>query len=441
MIKTLKEAFRNKEMRTKILWTLLLLLVYRIGCWIPIPGIEPSTFAKSWRDSSAGNFLEILNMVAGGALANGAILALGVGPYITSSIVIQLLTIALPPLERLSKQGDEGRRKLAVYTRYVALAMSLAQAVAIVVSFNLSGDLKSNLFGAAVPGIVVAMVVILVLTAGSMFTVWIGDKITELGVSNGMSLLIFVGILSTASLAFFNSVVAVFDDINVIWTPILFAVTLVLIFFVITYVDLGERRIPVNYAKQVKGNKMYGGQQSHIPLKINAVGVIPIIFAFSLLNFPQLILSFWPESGAYAWYAKWIGLTTGNEPGRYINMTLTALLILAFSYFYASLSFNPEDVARNLQQNGGFIMGYRPGVPTMMYLKKVHNRMTFFGAVFLAVLALVPSLIFTSLFKGEQGLTNAFTSIGMLICVSVALEFDKQLQGMMLMKQYKGFLK
>jgi preprotein translocase subunit SecY len=253
-------------------------------------------------------------------------------------------------------------------------------------------------------------------------------------------MLIFVGILATASLAFFHSVTDVFDDINLIWTPILFSVILVLIFFVIVFVDLGERRIPVNYAKQVKGNKMYGGQQSHIPLKINAVGVIPIIFAFSLLNFPQLILSFWPDSAAYAWYDTWIG-ATGTGPGRYINMTLTALLILAFSYFYASLSFNPEDVARNLQQNGGFIMGFRPGPPTMLYLKKVHNRMTFFGAVFLATLALVPGLIFTTLFPGEQALTNAFTSIGMLICVSVALEFDKQLQGMMLMKTYKGFLK
>ena len=436
MIKTIIEALKQKDVRAKILWTLLLLLVYRIGCWIPIPGLEPDTFASDWKDSGAGEFLGILNAVAGGALQNGAILALGVGPYITSSIVIQLLTIALPPLERLSKQGNEGRRKLAVITRYVALIMSIAQATAIAVSFDLAGDLKGNLFGAVVPELVVTLIVILVLTAGSMFTVWVGDKITELGVSNGMSMLIFVGILSSGALAFADSLWPIFQgNFDNYYTPIVFVVTLTIVFFLIVFIDLGERRIPVTYAKQVKGNKMYGGQSSHIPLKVNSVGVIPIIFAFSLLNFPQLIMSFFPESGAYRWWAEWMG--TGTP----LNICLTALLILAFSYFYASIAFNPDDVARNLQQSGGFIIGFRPGPPTRDYLKKVHNRMTLFGAVFLAFMALVPSLVFEYLMPGSQALTNAFTAIGMLICVSVALEFDKQLQGLMMMKTYKGFLK
>jgi len=425
-----------KDVRTKILWTFGLLLVYRIGCFIPIPGISPEAFASSWRDSNAGSFLEILNQVAGGALENGAILALGVGPYITSSIVIQLLTIALPPLERLSKQGDEGRRKLAVYTRYAALFMSLAQAIAIAVSFNLAGNLNTRLFGEAVPEVITILIVILVLTAGAMFTVWIGDKITEHGVSNGMSMLIFVGILSTGALAFYNSIVEVFSDINAIVTPIVFIVTLVIIFALIVFVDLGERKIPVSYAKQIKGNKQYGGQSSHIPLKINSVGVLPIIFAFSLLNFPQLIFSFFQESNAYIWYATNMGM------GTWPNIILTSLLILAFSYFYASIMFNPDDVARSLQQNGGYIIGYRPGIPTRDYLRKVHRRMTFFGAVFLAFMALIPSIIFTAV-MGDQGniLANSFTSIGLLICVSVALEFDKQLQAAMMMKTYKGFLK
>ena len=447
MFKTLKEAFKMKDVRTKILWTVLLLLVYRVGCYIPIPGISPEAFTGvwneetgqydgGWRGSSAGGFLEILNSVAGGALANGAILALGVGPYITSSIVIQLLTIALPPLERLSKQGDEGRRKLAVYTRYAALFMSLAQAIAIAVSFASAGNLNTSLFGAAVPAVVVTLVVILVLTAGSMFTVWIGDKITEHGVSNGMSMLIFVGIISTGALAFFHSILDVFNDINAITIPIVFTVLLALIFFLIVYVDLGERRIPVSYAKQVKGNKMYGGQSTHIPLKINSVGVIPIIFAFALLNFPQLIFSFFQDTGAYVWYMTNMG--TGTWP----NIILTAGLILAFSYFYASISFNPEDVSKSLQQNGGYILGYRPGVPTRDYLKKVHNRMTLFGAIFLAFMALIPSIIFKAVMDGQVNvLADAFTSIGMLICVSVALEFDKQLQAAMMMKTYKGFLK
>ena len=441
MIKTIIRAFREKDVRTKILWTLFLLLIYRIGCWIPTPGLDPETFASSWRDSAAGNFLEILNMVAGGALQNGAILALGVGPYITSSIVIQLLTVVIAPLKRLTQQGDEGRRKIAVYTRYVALFMSLAQAIAIAVSFNVAGQIKGNLFGDMIPSVVVMMIIILTLTAGSMFTVWIGDKITEHGVSNGMSMLIFVGILSTGALALFNSIVRVFTDgVDYLVTPIVFIVTLVLIFLLIVFIDLGERRVPVTYAKQVKGNKQYGGQTSHIPLKVNAVGVIPIIFAISLLNFPQIILSFFPDSDAYAWYSKWIGIG-GSGPGQYINMVLTALLIFAFSYFYASINFNPEDVARNLQQSGGFILGFRPGPPTRDYLRKVHNRMTLFGATFLAFMALIPALLFSTLMEGEQALTNAFTSVGMLICVSVALEFDKQLQGLMLMKTYKGFLK
>ena len=443
MIKTIKDAFKMKDVRIKIFWTFLLLLVYRIGCFIPIPGIDPTVFTGAvdeggWRGSAAGGFLEILNSVAGGALANGAILALGVGPYITSSIVIQLLTIALPPLERLSKQGDEGRRKLAVYTRYAALVMSLAQAIAIAISFDLAGDTNPNLYGAAVPSVLVTLTVIVVLTAGAMFTVWIGDKITEHGVCNGMSMLIFVGIISTGALAFFHSIMDVFNDINAIVTPVVFIITLTLIFFLIVFVDLGERRIPVSYAKQIKGNKMYGGQSSHIPLKINSVGVIPIIFAFSLLNFPQLIFSFFSDSKAYVWYSTNMG--TGTWP----NIILTSLLILAFSYFYASIAFNPEDVSRNLQQNGGYIIGFRPGPPTRDYLKKVHNRMTLFGAVFLAFMALVPSVIFNAipaLREGGQGLTTAFTSIAMLICVSVALEFDKQLQASMMVKTYKGFLK
>jgi preprotein translocase subunit SecY len=270
-----------------------------------------------------------------------------------------------------------------------------------------------------------------------MFTVWIGDKITELGVSNGMSMLIFVGIIATGVGAFYSSIENVIKDISYISTPLIFVATLVLIFFLIVWVDLAERRIPVTYAKQVKGNKMYGGQSANIPIKINAVGVIPIIFAFSLLNFPQLIMSiFWPDSSAYSWYA------TNMGSGTIWNIALTSLLILGFSYFYASLSFNPDDVSRQIQQNGGFILGYRPGAPTRDYLRKVSNRITLFGAIFLMFMALVPSVLFKYA-VGEEGgaLLTAYTSIGLLIIVSVALEFEKQLQGHMLMKTYKGFLK
>jgi preprotein translocase subunit SecY len=441
MFKTLREAFKMPDVRKKILITLFLLLVYRIGCFVPIPGIEAGVFKSGIDSSGARDFLNLMSSLAGGALSKGAILALGVSPYITSSIVMQLMTIAIPSLERLSKQGDEGRRKIAVITRYVALFMALIQAIAIVVSFG-TGGIRGDLFG-QVPSFVISMIVILVLTAGSMFTVWIGDKITEHGVSNGMSMLIFVGILSTGVGAFYNSLGQVFGfaghtaNIGQLYVPIVFALVLFLIFFGIVFVDLGERRIPVTYAKQVKGNKMYGGQSANIPIKINATGVIPIIFAFSIINFPQLIMSiFWPGQPADIWYANNVGT------GTWLNIVLTALLILGFTYFYATLSFNPEDVSRQIQQNGGFILGYRPGKPTTDYLKKVSNRITLFGAIFLMIIALIPSLIFAQAFGDDVGsLLNAFTSIGLLISVSVALEFDKQLQGYMLMKTYKGFLK
>jgi len=437
MFKTLAQAFKQKDVRVKILITLSLLLVYRVGAFIPIPGINPDVFYRAIQGAGEGTaaFWNLISGLGGGALQNGAILALGVGPYITSSIVMQLLTIAIPGLERLSKQGDEGRRKIAVYTRYMALVMSLAQAIAIVLSLGIAGDITGNLFGASVPTAITAMIVILVLTAGSMFTVWIGDKITEHGVGNGMSMLIFVGIMSTGAAAFFVSITEVFDNIANIYTPIVFTIALTLIFFAIVFVDLAERRIPVTYAKQIKGNKMYGGQNANIPMKINAVGVIPIIFAFSILNFPQLIMSmFWPGRGATEWYAANMGT------GSWANIVLMSLLILGFSYFYASLSFNPEDVSRQIQQQGGFILGFRPGVPTRDYLRRVHNRITLFGALFLMIIALVPSLIFQAVTPGSM-LNNAFTSIALLIIVSVALEFEKQLQAQMLAKTYKGFLK
>jgi preprotein translocase subunit SecY len=446
MFKTIKDAFKMKDVRRKVLFTLLLLFIYRVGCWIPIPGIDPSVFGTDGSVADTGgtrDFLQLLSDLSGGALSNGAILALGVGPYITSSIVMQLLTIAIPALERLNKQGDEGRRKIAVYTRYVALAMSLAQAIAIVIAFGAADDMLIAIFGQHVPAPVVGAMVVLTLVAGSMFTVWIGDKITEHGVSNGMSMLIFVGIISTGVGAFYSSIGEAFGfvgdegmNLERLWIPITFVAVLLFIFFTIVFVDLAERRIPVNYAKQVKGNKMYGGQSQIIPLKINATGVIPIIFAFSMLQFPQLIMSIVaPESDAYIWYAEHLGA------GTPVNIILTSLLILGFTFFYATLAFNPDDVAKQLQQNGGMIYGYRPGQPTRDYLKRVSSRITLFGAIFLAVIALVPSLIFETVVPEGGMLLNAFTSIGLLIIVSVALEFDKQLQGQMMMKQYKGFLK
>ncbi len=441
MLKTLREAFAQKDLRHKILMTLGLMMLYCVGCFLPIPGIDPSVFSDAVNNSGSNSFLSLLSSLTGGALSKGAWFAIGVSPYITSSIVVQLLSVALPSLQRLSKQGSDGRKKIAVITRYVSLVLAIIQSIAIVVSINTVSS-KTLLWESA-PDFLIQVLVVISLVAGTMLTVWLGDKITEIGVANGMSMLVFVGILTSGITAFTNSIVKVFTEgIDAIVTPIVFLILLVLIFAFIVMFDLAERRIPVTYAKQVKGNKMYGGQSTNIPIKLNATGVMPIIFATALVNFPQLImqmlLSFNNQGviGAYDWYQTYMGT------GTWINIVVTSLLILGFSYFYATLMFNPEEVSLQIQRNGGFILGYRPGKPTTDYLKKVSRRITFFGAVFLMLVAMIPSLLFTNIpaISGDA-LTTAFTSIGMLVTVSVALEFDKSIQNQMLMKQYKGFLK
>ncbi len=434
MFKTLKEAFKIKDVRRKILITLLLLLIYRIGCWLPTPGIALGTYQEAV--SAGGDFLSVISAVSGSALANGALLALGVVPYINASIIMQLLTVAIPPLERLSKQGEEGKKKISMYTRICALILAIIQSIGIVVGFGVDSLDTSVFFGSA---FATGAVVVCILVAGAMFTVWLGEKITALGVGNGLSLLIFVGLLSSAGTAIFNTIAGISStNLENIWTLLIFLLMLVLIFGFIVWIDSAERRIPVQYAKQIKGRKMYGGQNTNIPIKINASGVMPIIFATAIISFPQLIMSiFWystEEGSAYMWYAENLGA------GTWPYVIIVAALILLFSYFYSTISFNPEDISRQIQQNGGFIPGYRAGKPTADYLKKVSNRITLWGAIFLALIALVPSFIF-SLIGSSGSLINAFSATGLLIVVSVALEIDKQLEAQLLMRNYKGFLK
>ena len=427
MFKTIVNAFKDKEIRKKILITIALLLVYRLGCWLPVPGINVEAFSAS---VDGQDFLSLLSSVSGGALANGAILALGISPYISASIIIQLLTIAIPSLERLSKMGDEGKKRISLYTKIAALVLAIVQAVAIVISYS------SALNTLTMPKWVVGAMVVTILVAGSMFTYWLGEKITSYGIGNGQSLLIFVGILSTAASSLYFVILNITKgSTESIWELLLFTLALVFIFAFIVFMDLGERRIPVQYAKQVKGRKMYGGQSTFIPIRVNSTGVMPIIFASSIITFPQLLFSiFWPNSGFYRWYSEWLGA------GGWIYIILTGLLILFFAYFWTQITFNTEDISRNIQQNGGFILGIRPGKPTAEYLKKISNRITLFGAIFLAIIAIVPNIIFKSLsFTG--GLTNAFSATGLLIVVSVAVELDKALDSQMLMKNYKGFLK
>ena len=434
MFKNFINALKVKEIRNKILLTILLVVIYRLGCWIPVPGVDATAFAA--QVSADEGFLGLLSSVSGGALANGAILALGISPYISASIIIQLLTIAIPSLERLSKMGDEGKKRIAAYTKIAALVLAVAQAIAIVISFE--GVLKESTLGAGftIPAWMVGIIVTLVLIAGSMFTYWLGEKITELGITNGQSILIFVGILSTAATSLLNNLTLVFSgDWASLGELALFIVALFLIFGFIVWIDGSERKVPVQYAKQIKGRKMYGGQSTYIPIRVNSTGVMPIIFAMSLLSFPQLILSIFVDTSTnkfYQWYSEWIGT------GSWIYIILVGLLITFFAYFWTQVTFNPEDISKNIQQNGGFIPGIRPGVPTADYLKKISHRITLFGAIFLSIIAIVPSLLFKFI---SGSLVGAFGATGLLIVVSVALEFDKSLEAQMLMMSYKGFLK
>ncbi len=436
MIETLKNAFRNKDIRKKIIISLLLLLVFRVGCYIPVPGLSRDLLAGS---VDSNDFLNLLSSVTGGALANGTLFALGIGPYINASIIIQLLTVGIPALERLSKQGEEGRRKITNITRIVAIVLAIVQSIGIIVNFaggfgemSSSTDIKWELFFNQQWLAIIYMTVIY--TAGSMLVMWLGERITDYGVGNGISLIIFVGIISTAGLSIIEKLQEITSsNIAPLFEVIGFLALCVVVFFLIVYVDLAERRIPVQYAKQVRGTKMYGGQSSVIPMKITGSGVMPLIFAFAIISFPSMIMSFVPAwSDALTWWNTVFG------SGTWLYVLVLCVLIFIFSFFYAQIQFNPEDVSKSIQQNGGFIQGIRPGKPTAQYLKKINNRITLFGAIFLTLVAFIPSLIFSLV---TVDLINVFSTTGILIVVSVALEFDKELQSQIMMKNYKGFLK
>ena len=455
MFETIKNCFKVKEIRKKIFITLLLLLIFRLGCYIPVPGIDVDTF-KSYINDGSFSFLEILTSITGGSLANATLFALGISPYINASIIIQLLTVGIPALERMSKQGEEGRKKIAQITRYVTIALAVAQAIGIVINFGMQSDaIKLSLFGHYANGSgisetgakwIAGIFLTVVYTAGAMLVMWIGERITEYGISNGISLIIFIGIISTAGLTIVEKFKLAFTGTpSVLWELLGFAILTVLEFTAIVAVDLSERRIPVQYAKQVKGRKMYGGQSSVIPIRISGSGVMPLIFAFAIISFPQMIISlFWPNSSANAGLNEWFS-ATGAWYGQLIYMITLCVLTFAFAFFYQSMQFNPEDVSKTIQQNGGFIQGIRPGRPTADYLKKISNRITLFGAIYLSLVAFIPSIlsmVVTSLNLGtDTALLSVFSTTGILIVVSVALELDKQLESQLMMKNYKGFLK
>lgn len=441
MFETLKNAFKTKEIRVKIWITLALILVYRIGCYIPIPTFNMAAMQSSTAFNS--DFLSILNVITGGSMQNATLFALGVLPFINSSIIMQLLALVIPALEKMSKEGEEGRKKLTQITRIVAVVLAVVQAIGIVVAFK---SYFLNVFsfeeGADNPILTMALTIVL-LVAGSVMVMWLSERITEYGIGNGTSIIIFIGILSTAGTTMAESFKLVGENWTYIWNIIGFIILVVAVLTFIVFMDGAERRITVQYSKQIKGNKMYGGQSTYIPIRVNGSGVMPIIFASSLLMFPQMIIQlFFSTTEAASWYARYMG------SGTAVYYVLLALFILGFSYFYAQIQFNPEDVSKNIQQYGGFIPGIRAGKPTSDFLKKINNRITFFGAVFLMCLSLIPTFLFRALAMGDGTwaapalpFANSFSATGLLIVVSVALELNKQLESQIMMKHYKGFLK
>jgi preprotein translocase subunit SecY len=433
MFETLKNAFGTKEIRIKIFATLALILVYRLGCYVPVPGIDPANLTQSTSD-----FAGMLAAITGGSMSNGTLFALGIIPFINAFIIMQLLTLIIPKLEKLSKEGESGRAKITQITRFFALALAAVQGVGIALSWN-KADAILPTFGQVWVTIVF---VVVILMAGSVMVMWLGERITEYGIGNGTSIIIFIGILSTAGSAILNSFDTIAENGDLAWNLIGFLLLVLAIFAFIVYIDLAERKITVQYAKQVKGNKMYGGQTTHIPIRINASGVMPIIFATSFLSFPSMIitlLGLQEKSGAIT-YFKYFTAQYENPLGMTVYYVAMIALIIFFAYFYAQIQFNPEDVSRNIQQYGGFIPGIRPGKPTSDYLMRINNRITLFGAIFLAVVAVIPTFLFNLIGEDLQ-LSSAFSATGLLIVVSVALEINKQLESQIMMRHYKGFLK
>lgn len=439
MFETIKNAFGTKEIRVKIWATLLLLLVYRIGCFIPVPGLNVSIISDALKGSSASSFLNVISAITGGSLSQGTLFALGIIPFINSFIIMQLLTLIIPKLEEMSKDGEEGRKKITQITRYVAIVLAVVQAIGIAFLWK---NYINPIYGMQKNWLAMIYVIV-ILVGGSVMVMWLGERITEYGIGNGTSLIIFVGILSTAGTSLLNAFRTVPTDPNKLWNIFGFLILVLALFAFIVFMDGGERRITVQYAKQVKGNKMYGGQTTFIPIRVNASGVMPIIFASSFIMFPQMIISFIPklaESKFGVWWMRNLTTSSGTWWGSLIYYIFMVVFIIFFAYFYSMIQFNPEDVSKNIQQYGGFIPGIRPGKPTSDYLKRINNRITLFGAIFLSIICVIPTFLFNVIGK-DIGLSSAFSATGLLIVVSVALEFNKSLESQIMMRHYKGFLK
>ena len=426
MIQTIRKAWGIPELRKKIIFTALILLIFRIGNAIPVPYVDTGLL-NDYINQLSTTVLGLYNVMSGGAFAEATVFALGVQPYINSSIIIQLLTIAIPALERLAREGgEEGKKKIQSITRYATVAIAILQGWGYYMLMKNYGILTNT-------GVWAALVIIASFIAGSSFVMWMGEQITEFGIGNGISIILFAGILSRVPAMVSSMVSGLKAGTLVWWAAVLVVIGILALIVLITWVNGAERRIPVQYAKRQVGRKMYGGQASTLPMKVNMSGVLPIIFAQSIAMIPSTIAAFCkqPAEGTF-----WYGFLNAIDTKSVLYMIFYFLMIIGFSYFYSTIQFNPIEISNNLKKNGGFIPGFRPGKPTADFIKKVLNKVTRFGAIYLGIVAILPLII-------GKAVNNAALSIGgtsVIIVVGVALETVQALESQMLMRQYKGFL-
>ena len=442
MFKTFVNAWKIQELRKKILFTALIILIFRIGSAIPVP--FTNILVKGGNLVQEGStFLNYLIMMTGDAFNYGTLFALSITPYINSSIIMQLLCVAIPPLERLAKEED-GQKKIASITRYVTVVLGIIQSVAYYFYIRSAKYLSTAADGSAYTGFAMvfqAIVIILCFTAGTALIMWLGEQINDKGIGNGISILIFAGIVSRWT-SIFTTIktwlgFAAGGEVKYYFLIPVFVVLAISVIVFIVILNAAERRIPVQYAKRVVGMKLYGGQSTHIPLKANANGVMPLIFAMTILQVPGMIGQFWPKGKFYTFVSTYLSPATTNIAGIIIYYVLYAIMIVGFAYFYSSITFNPVEISKNLQQNGGFIPGIRPGRPTSDYLQKKCSRLTMFGALFLMIIAIIPTLLLKVL---NITVLSAFGPTSILIMISVSIEIADQLDSLMIMRNHKGFL-
>ncbi len=435
MFKTLSNALKVKEIRNGLLFTLLILVVIRLGCLIPVPGLNTQA-VKEYLEGALGDANSFLSSFTGGSFTQMSIFALNVTPYITSSIIIQLLTIAIPALEEMQKDGEDGRKKITAITRYVTILLAVIESLGLCIGFDRGNYLT-------ITGVLGYLVIIITLTTGSTFVMWLGEKVTDYGVGNGISIILLINIVSRMPSDFYDlylKFVKGKDTVNMVIAIAIVAAVIIITVALVVLLQDGERKIPVQYAQKVQGRRMVGGRGSHIPLKVNTSGVIPIIFASSLLSVPAVIVNLFNIKTNTTWAKIMQGMNSNywfNKayPWASIGLIVYILLVFFFAYFYTSVTFNPMEVANNMKRGGGFIPGIRPGKPTQDYLNKILNYIVFIGAVGLIIVAMIP--IF---FNGMFGANVSFGGTSLIIIVGVIIETIKQIESKMIVRNYSGFL-